>query len=269
MQRIVDMLVLGSPEPRPLSELSPWIDARFRGPVEAVVAGMEAQAHRRLIKSHLPLDALPLYKEVRYIHVARDGRDACLSWHNHSLALAPAVLGALDRIGLEDERIGRPYPRPDPDFRSFYRSWLVGGPGPAPGLDFFEFEASYWAERVRPNLLLVHYADLKADLAGEVRRIAAFLGICRPPDLLGRIVEAAGFEAMRRDGEKILPTAGETFRGGADRFLFSGTDGRWRGALGPDDLALYDAKVEASFTPACARWVEGGRRLAGDPPPGR
>lgn len=38
---------------------------------------IEAQTHRRFLKSHLPMDALPIYDEVRYIHVARD---ASCSW---------------------------------------------------------------------------------------------------------------------------------------------------------------------------------------------
>ena len=270
MQRIIGMLVTQSPEPRSIHELSPWLDARFRDPAEAVIARLEAQTHRRFIKSHLPLDALPLHDEVRYVHVARDGRDACLSFHNHSLAFRPAALAVFDRIGLEDPRIGRPYPRPDLDVRAFFRAWVAtraasGGPGAS--LDFFDFQASWWAERARPNLLMVHYADLKADLPGEVRRVAAFLGVACAPDLLDRIVEAAGFEAMRRDGDRLLPAFAATFEGGAGRFLFKGTNGRWRGVLGPEELALYDARVAAELPPDCARWLEGGRLRGGDPSP--
>ncbi len=199
MQRIVGMLVLGSPEPFSIHDLSPWIDARFRRPLEEVIGGLEAQTRRRFIKAHLPLDALPFYDGVSYIHVARDGRDACASFHSHATAFTPAVLATFDRIGAEDERVGRPYPRVAPDFRSFYLDWVApeAAAPPRPMLDFFAFEDSWWAERARPNLLLVHYNDLKADLAGEMRRIAGFLGIGCPDDLLARLVEAAGFEAMR------------------------------------------------------------------------
>ena len=269
MQRIVGMLVFRSAEPFPIHDVSPWLDARFRQPIEVVADKAEAQTHRRLLKSHLPFDALPLYEGgVRYIHVARDGRDACLSFHNHSLAFTPAALANFDRIGLDDPWVGRPYPRAEQDFRAFFRRWVAtdaatGQATPSP--DFFDFEWSWWAERARPNILLVHYADLKSDLAGEVRRIAAFLEIECAPDILGRIVEAAGFDAMRRDGERLLPNAGVTFEGGAGRFLFRGTNGRWRDVLGPEELALYEARVATGFAPDCARWMEGGRLAAGDP----
>ena len=38
-------------------------------------------------------------------------------------------------------------------------------------------ERSYWSARRDANMLLVHYNDLKADLAGEIARIAQYLEI--------------------------------------------------------------------------------------------
>ena len=63
-QQIVNLLVFQSPEPRHLGRLSPWLDARFFAPLEAILPGLEAQEHRRFIKTHLPMDAFPLYDEV-------------------------------------------------------------------------------------------------------------------------------------------------------------------------------------------------------------
>lgn len=260
MQRIVCMLVFRSVTPRPLGKVSPWLDSR-RVPIRETLDEIEAQTHRRFIKSHLPLDALPLYEEVRYIHVARDGRDACASFHNHVQAYTARALSNLDRNGMEDESVGRPFPRAADSIRSYFRDWIAADPanGPAPGMDFFAFERSYWDERARSNLLLVHYNDLKDDLAGEVRRIAAFLEIECSSDLLADITAAASFDAMRRDGEQLLPDAG-TFQGGAGRFLYKGTNGRWRDELTAEDIALYDARSAAGFDADCAAWVSRGRR---------
>jgi aryl sulfotransferase len=55
------------------------------------------------------------------------------------------------------------------------------------------------------------------------------------------------------------------FQGGRDRFFHKGANERWRGVFREGDLALHDAKVEALFSHACARWVEQGRLEAGDP----
>ncbi len=79
LEQIVKLLIFQSPEPRPLGALSPWLDCRFQMSLEVALALTEARTHQRFLKSHLPLDALPMYAEVRYIHVARDDRDACMS----------------------------------------------------------------------------------------------------------------------------------------------------------------------------------------------
>src|SRR5258706_6023976 len=88
-QRIVDLLIFQDPAPRPIMETAPWLDARFFAPVEDDLATLKAQTHRRAVKSHLPFDALPIYEGVKYIHVARDGRDAFISWHNHVSGFTP------------------------------------------------------------------------------------------------------------------------------------------------------------------------------------
>jgi aryl sulfotransferase len=270
MQRIVDLLVFRTPEPRPLMEVSPWIDRRLPEPLGAVLARIEAQAHRRFLKSHLPFDGLPIHDEVRYIHVARDGRDACLSFHNHASGFTPGMLEALDRVGLEDKAIGRPYPRIPADPAEYFHRWLTEGAVPGhgdglPGMSFFRFVRSWWEQRHRPNLLLVHYADLKADLAGEMRRVADHLGISVPDETWPVLAEAAGFDVMRRQGGTLMTQAAGMLRGGSDRFFHRGTTGRWRGVLREEDLAAYEAKAEAEFSPACARWVTSGRMGGGDP----
>lgn len=270
MQRLVSMLVFASPTPRPLSEVSPWIDRRFGPQADIVLAALEAQSHRRFVKSHLPLDALPLYDAVKYIHVARDGRDACLSFHNHSHSFTPGALADMDRIGLSDPAIGHAYPRVDGEFRPFYLDWIAGKPWgatrcPLSPLPFFEFEMSFWSERGRANLLLVHFNDLLSDLRGEMQRIASFLDIEIASGLWPALVEAGKFEAMRRDGDTLMPEAQRAWQDGARTFLHKGVNGRWRDLLSEADIALYEARAAAELSPDCAEWLAQGRLIAGDP----
>src|ERR1700745_1716292 len=78
-QRLVSLLVFDGPDlPAPLSTVSPWLDQTLR-PIEEVVARLEAQEHRRFIKTHTPLDGLVLDDRVTYIGVGRDPRDAAVS----------------------------------------------------------------------------------------------------------------------------------------------------------------------------------------------
>jgi aryl sulfotransferase len=114
-------------------------------------------------------------------------------------------------------------------------------------------------------LLLVHYNDLKTDLSGEMKRIADFLTINIPDDLWPQLVEAASFDAMKRDGGTLLAGIERAFRNGHETFLHSGTNNRWRGILTDADLDLYEKRVNAELSPSLVRWLEVGRLRAGDP----
>jgi aryl sulfotransferase len=270
MQRIVDLLIFQTPEPRDIGDIAPWLDRRIGPPVESLLAKLDAQTHRRFLKSHMPFDALPIFADVRYIHVARDGRDACLSYHNQITRFKPEMAQALSKSGLEDETIGRPYPEIPAHPAAYFRMWLNEGVGRAtdgtPFVSFFDLERTYWTERHRPNLLMVHYRDLKADLAGEMRRVAEFLDVTVPEKVFPSLVEAATFEEMRRTGNQLMPRLLATFEGGTDRFFLKGENDRWRGIFADSDVDLYDRKAEAKLTPECALWLTCGRLSSGIDP---
>jgi aryl sulfotransferase len=280
-QRIVDMLVFQSPDVRPFGEISPWLDSTIFNPLETDLATLDAQKHRRYIKSHLSFDALPVWDTVKYIHVGRDGRDARLSWQNHQAGFKPEAIARIvaQAAALAKETGAAPAPAPQADPNEQPREYLLhwldeleaalsaqnkAGVGMM-GSDFFSFEATFWRERQRPNLLLVHYDDLQKDLAGEMRRISDYLGIATPDSLMPRLVEAARFNAMKKDGDALVPKLKESFDRGADRFLNQGKTGRWREYLQPADVARYEAIVKRAATPGFAHWLEGGRSVAGDP----
>ena len=270
MQRIVNLLVHQSPAPVALSQMSPWIEMRIIEPIEAAVARLDSQTHRRFVKTHLPLDGLPFHDDVSYIHVARDGHDACMSYHNHCTGLTDDALALLDQAGAADDEVNRDYPRPADDPATFFHDWISQGAVPGhddglPHLSYFALEDSYWAQRAQTNVLLVHYNDLQADLHSEMRRIADFLDISLPPSRLPELADAASFESMRRDGDQLLSAHAGMFKGGNDRFFFRAQNQRWRGVIDAQDLALYDAKVAERFSPACAAWVAHGRLVAGEP----
>ena len=130
---------------------------------------------------------------------------------------------------------------------------------------FFDIEKSFWAKRHAPNLLNVHYNDLKADLDGEMRRISAFLEIPIAEDIWPALVEAATFQSMKKNGTAILPRAEFAFTGGHERFLFNGNNARWRDVLSDTEVAQYAARVKSELTPGLARWLQNGRLETCDP----
>ena len=260
MQRIVAMLVFQSAAPTPIWESSPWFDMRLWGPIEPIAAAAEAILHRRFLKSHLPFDTLPVFPGMKFIHVARDGRDAAMSFHNHLRNFSAQALEMCDQVSLADPKFGDPYPRVSADPAEFFAGWLEdGGAEGEPLVSFYHLENSFWDARHRPDVLLVHYNDLKQDRGGEMRRIAEFLGIAVDEDLWPELVEAAGFEAMKRNADVLLPMAQALWDEGGQRFLHKGTNGRWRDVVQPNDLARYEARVAAEFPPTLANWIANGR----------
>lgn len=271
MQQIVSSLVFGDANVRALAAVSPWVEARFRHTADEVHRKLATMQHRRFLKTHLPIDGLPLHDDVKYIHVGRDGRDVGLSMHNHHSGFNEAQIALFDGIGRDDPVVGGSYQRPPADPLQFFRRWIATKvtPGPVngpPNPFFFDVEASYWAERKRPNVLLVHYSDLSADLEGEMRRIAEFLDIKVEENLWRALVQAAQFEAMKGAGDDLMPQTKAMFTDGSRRFFNKGIDSRWRQVLTDDDVALYEARVRELLTPGLASWLEGGRRRTGDPP---
>jgi aryl sulfotransferase len=186
-----------------------------------------------------------------------------MSYHNHGTGLKASVLEHLDQIGLKDETIRQPFPRVSADPADYFHRWVADVDVPHP--PFLDYARTWWEARQRPNVLLVHYNDLKADLSTEMRRIADFLEIPINPALWPELVASAGFDAMRRDGATLMGFMADTFQDGSQRFFHKGINERWRGVFRDEDLVQYDAKVRALLSPECARWVARGRLETGEP----
>src|SRR5579864_1619172 len=183
MQMLCALLVFQTPElPGRLTELSPWVDMQTASRDE-VFAALEAQQHRRFIKSHTPLDGLPFDERVTYICVGRDPRDVAVSWDNHfnNMNFTVFLETRAAAVGLEDiaELMGDGPPVPLADPRDRFLQWIDDDnppdAGPATLKGTLHHLSTFWHVRGEPNITLFHYADLQADLDGEFRRLADVL----------------------------------------------------------------------------------------------
>jgi len=238
--------------PAPVMALSPWIEAHFMPP-EAMHAMLRAQTHRRVMKTHTPADGIPIFPDAKYIFVGRDGRDAFMSMCNHMDRMKRELVGVLN-AKAEGDGVP-PMPEWNGDVHGFFQPWIAG-------LAHSAHVGTFWDRRAEPNQLLVHYNDLKADLGGEMRRIASFLDIDVPAKLWPGAIERCTFESMRNHEDQVGTF--EAFEGGIKGFIFKGTNGRWRDVLTKDELALYDKRVHEILSNDAAAWMEHGRvRLTG------
>ena len=273
MQRILSLLIFRSDEPVALDRTFPWWEVNRR-PIETLVEDFEAQRHRRSVKTHVPFDGIPHFDQVKYIHVARDGRDVCMSYHNHCTGFRSEALERMDAIGLAEPSLRRPYPRVDPDPAIHFHNWLIAGAidgqdDGTPYLSYFAYERSFWHARKHGNLLFVHYDDLQADLIGEMRRIADFLDIDASAAELSRMAGSASFDSMRKDAAVLIPEMAKNFEGGALRLLNKGQSGRWRGLYDEADVELFDHKLRRAVPDAYSDWLIAGRIAGGGVDPAR
>lgn len=262
MQTIVANLIFQDGAfPAPVSVMSPWLDMAIP-PLDQISQALEAQTHRRFIKTHLALDGLPFFETARYVVVGRDVRDVFMSIWNHHSGYSEKIMA------LSQERaasFGREFPDYK-DIHEMFQAWI--------GKSWFDWESSgfpywshlhhaqtWWDYRDLPNILLVHFADLLENPEQQIRRIAKHLDIAIDETLLPGILQRISFNGMKENFGAIMPEAKELFREGAKTFMNKGTNGRWQGVLTEAELDQCRKAVERELTPDCAKWLEHG----GDP----
>ncbi|PSN14995.1 sulfotransferase [filamentous cyanobacterium CCT1] len=252
MQQIVAQLIFNGQEGLNVGEMSPWMDLRVP-PAPVKMAAVEAQTHRRFLKTHLPVDALVFSPQVKYIYIGRDGRDVLWSLYNHH---ANANATFYDLINNTPGLVGPPLEPPSSSVREYFLNWLENDGYPFWSL--WDNMRSWWQVRHLPNVLMVHYAQLKQDLPGQMRRIAAFLETPVDESRWETIVEHCTFDYMKRNAEQVAPLGGMIFEGGAQTFINKGTNGRWRDTLTDADIRWYEAVAQAQLGEECAYWLANG-----------
>jgi aryl sulfotransferase len=253
LQTICALLIFQDPElPAPLAELSPWLDWLVT-PAAEVYARLESQQHQRFIKTHTPLDGIPIDQRATYIVVARDPLDMAVSLYYQG--------DNLDRARIR-QLTGRPEPLGSPKTRTPLREWL---------LEWIDSEASLkdemdslpgvlwhlsdaWRRRHEPNIILVHYDDLLLDLAGEMQALARRLGIKVAEHLWETLVQAATFKSMSLQAENLAPDPAGILKS-RTAFFRRGVSGSGRELLTESEFARYRVRVDRMAPRDLLSWL--------------
>lgn len=202
VQMICALLIFRNPDlPAPLSELSPWLDDWVAIPRDEVYARLAAQQHRRFIKTHMTLSEIPAEPQITYIIVARHPLDIAISWYYQRDNIKDASLSQSVDVQFPDKKSRRPV-------YEWLLWWINASPDKPNSSNMpsvIRHLSDAWSRRHQPNVLLLHYEDLIADLEGEMRRVAARLDLAVPEALWPGLVKAATFDQMRADADKIQP----------------------------------------------------------------
>jgi aryl sulfotransferase len=254
MQQIVSQLIFEGREDLPVAEMSPWVDLRVP-PRQVKLPAIDAQTHRRFLKTHLPVDALVFSDKAKYIYVGRDARDVIWSLYNHH---ANANAMWYDALNNTPGRVGPEIGKPPASTAEYFEYWLDNDG--APFWPYWENVRSWWAVRDLPNVKLVHFADLKRDLPGQIREIAQFLQIDVAPETMEDILHHCSFDYMKENASASVPLGGAFWEGGAQTFIHKGVNGRWRDELSAEVSDRYLALAQQELGRECAQWLAEGTK---------
>lgn len=252
VQQIIAQLLFNGEEGLEVAEMSPWMDLRVP-PKEIKLPMVEAQQHRRFVKTHLPVDALVFSDKAKYIYIGRDGRDVLWSMYNHHITANDVWYEALnDTPG----RVGPAIEKPVSSITQYYHEWLDGDGYPFWPL--WENVRTWWAIRNLSNVHFVHFANLKTDMPGEIRKIAEFLETPVDEEKWQSILLHCSFDYMKANATKSVPLGGAFWDGGAQTFIHKGINGRWRDILEKDESLKYEVRAVEELGEECARWLATG-----------
>ncbi|MEM9464478.1 MAG: sulfotransferase domain-containing protein [Actinomycetota bacterium] len=248
-QRIVMSLLWPDDDtPGGRGELSPWVDVRVL-PIEELAERLAGQQHRRFIKTHSPADAIPLDPDVRYVVVYRGAADALVSWGNHRATMRSEAVEMLNSRAAPDGIEGVPL-----TFHGDYNELLVEWTAYwSPAIHL----APWWPLRHEPNVHLMHYRDMDADLSAEMARLAGFLDIDVPAERWHDTVERCRLDAMRTEAQNAGFNT-MLFSGGAESFYYKGGVGRGRQLLTEAQLDAVADHVAARLPADAQAWLESG-----------
>ena len=264
MQTLCAMLVFDAIEFNPpLTQISPWLDMLTADRAE-IVERLRRQQHRRIIKTHTPLDGLPYDPGVTYICVGRDPRDAACSAMHHManmdverfLELRAAAAGLEDLAEIAPQRPGpAAESAPTP-----VHAWLESdGREVSMSLAYMLCHlGTFWEHRHASQVALFHYSDLLADLPGQVHRLAGVLGVEMADDRLLELAAAGTFAAMKSRAQMLAPGSDVGLWRNTEDFFHRGTSGQWREVFTDGDLRRYQDRVAELASAELAAWAHHG-----------
>ncbi len=210
----------------------PWPDTANMGPMRKYAIPLEDPAvwraspeQKRVIKTHYDWELLPYSDEARYIIVIRDPKDVFVSSYFFFVKEGP---------------LAGPLPTVD----TWYKIFLSGNL-PVSG-SWVKSTAGYWAQRHRPNVLILSFKSMKRDLRGTVSKVADFLDVRVPEETLDTVAAKSSFEYMKQNDEKfgmwpMIPWRGE------NRMLRKGAQGGSSELLTPERQREMDCHFVAEL----------------------
>lgn len=222
-----------------------WLDCNFRDQ-EELTRELDAQLHRRCIKSHTPFDGITYSPDTIYIAVHRHPIDVHFSLERHVANMSTDWLDF-----LFPTEAGAAFDR------------FLYGPSTDMGTDDLTLASichhyqSFrdWAHL--PNVHFFHYADMKRSPLKQIERFAAVLDLDLSEELIKSIVDATSFGKMKGVAQRRANEASSLFKDPAG-FFDTGKNNKWEGRLSQKELSAYVARFSDLMDECGRQWFENG-----------
>lgn len=167
------------PEGKTLRGCLHWMESSW--PYPRSREEVDALPSPRIFKSHMPyhmaLAGGPEQSPCKYIYIARNPKDVCVSYFHFESGKAWSG-----------------------GYSGPWEHWLkLFMEGRVQRGDWFEHVLSWWKRKDADNLLFLKYEDMKRDFDGQLRRIASYLGYQLSEEVIDRIKTATSFSRMKTE----------------------------------------------------------------------
>lgn len=197
----------------------------------------------RIFKTHTTPPTLPYRSDMKYLISIRNPKDTLISYYffwQNTTQEHRAVWG---------ERVAPYSSLADSVDHFLAHQW------------YWRFANGWLPYRHAPNVLLLHYADLKRDMIGNIHRIADFLNLTPSSAQWPSILEKCSFEWMRANTNKfdILTVTSRYSRFQSGSLTRTGGIGEHKMLLSPEEEGRVQSLHEQLIPdPALRAWCDRG-----------
>lgn len=206
--------------------------------------GIREMPRPGVIKTHLPYHLLPKHPEAKYLYVCRNPKDACVSFFHFTRGFA----------GYEF----------DGTFDEYFEVFVSGQTDYG---DYFDHVLDWYEHRADPNVLFLHYEDMKAQPRESVLKIARFFDVAyynmliENEEILQNVIRFSDITYMQahaaenfknfftKSVKEDLPESLKAFHGATQahpstaNWVRKGVVGDWKNHFSPEQNARLEQKV--------------------------
>ncbi|XP_069100109.1 sulfotransferase 1C1-like isoform X1 [Pleurodeles waltl] len=233
MQEIVDMIHHGGDEQMckraPTYDRHPFIEIVAPKPVPSGLELAKAMSPPRIIKTHLPVQLVPLSfwkQDCKVIYVARNPKDSLVSYYHF-------------------QRMNHGLPAPG-TWDEYFDAFLAGE---VPWGSWYDHVKGWWNAKDRQRILFIFYEDLKEDPKREIQKVLQFLGKDLGDAVLEKIIHHTSFQEMKNNpmtNYSSIPSF--IFDHSISPFLRKGTIGDWKNHFSVAQNERFDEDYEKKMS---------------------